>query len=500
MTRAVADRPAAELFEFDNSYAALPARLFVKQSPIPVREPRLIALNRDLAEELRLDPERLAQPEGVETFAGNRIPAGAEPLAMAYAGHQFGSWVPQLGDGRALLLGEVQDAFGVRRDIQLKGSGPTPFSRRGDGRAWLGPVLREYLVSEAMHALDVPTTRALAAVTTGEPVYRETALPGAVLTRVAKSHVRVGTFQYFYARRDGEALKTLLEHVVDRLYPEARDSRNAALTVLKNVVRGQAALIAKWMGAGFIHGVMNTDNMSVACETIDFGPCAFMDEFAASKVFSSIDIGGRYAFARQPDIAIWNLAQFATALLPLIDTDAESAVKQATDTINRFEEHFQSNWSSVMGQKLGLRARRDSDSALIGDFLSLLERQQVDFTHAFRRLAGCLGKRVGENRFLELFTVTSEAESWLLKWRFRHADEAHSEASSAAFMDTVNPAVIPRNHQIEKAISDAVDGDYSPFHRLCAALAQPFADRKEFKDLQAAPRPEERVTKTYCGT
>ena len=353
------------LFSFDNSYARLPDRFFARLSPASVAEPGLIAVNDDLARDLGLDPDMLRAPDGLAVLAGNAVPEGAEPLAQAYAGHQFGGFSPQLGDGRAILLGEIVGPDGARRDVQLKGSGRTPFSRMGDGRAWLGPVMREYIVSEAMHALGVPTTRALAAVTTGEIVVREAPLPGAVLTRVAASHIRVGTFQYFAARQDVDALKALTDHVIARHFPGV----DGPLGLLDAVIARQAALVAQWMGLGFIHGVMNTDNTTVSGETIDYGPCAFMDAYHPAKVFSSIDAHGRYAYGRQPEILVWNLAQLATTLLPLIDEDRNAAIEVATEAVHRFPDLYADQWRAVFGAKLGIEAGPDDD-ALIEDLLS----------------------------------------------------------------------------------------------------------------------------------
>ena len=367
-------------FPFENTYARLPDRFYARVVPTPVRAPRLIRVNTELALDLGLDPDWLAGPEGLEVLAGQRVPETAEPIAMAYAGHQFGHFVPQLGDGRAILLGEVIDRQGVRRDVQLKGSGRTPFSRSGDGRAALGPVLREYVVSEAMAALGIPTTRSLAAVMTGETVARETLLPGAVLTRVATSHVRIGTFQFFAARGDLEGLRLLADYVISRHYPEAADADRPYRSLLELVTVRQAELIARWLLVGFIHGVMNTDNMSIAGETIDYGPCAFMDEYDPAKVFSSIDQRGRYAYANQPQIATWNLARFAETLLPLIDEDQHKAIKQAEEVLERFSACFEAAYSAGMRQKLGFSTEADGDLELAGEFLSLLATNQVDFT------------------------------------------------------------------------------------------------------------------------
>ena len=468
---------------FDNSYARLPGRFYARQAPAPAPEPKLLALNEGLARDLGLDPAALAAPEGVAMLSGNAMPEGAEPLAQAYAGHQFGNWVPQLGDGRAILLGEVIDTDGRRRDIQLKGAGRTPFSRGGDGRAWLGPVLREFLVSEAMHALGVPTTRALAAVATGEQVYRETFLPGAVLTRVAASHIRVGTFQFFAARRDIEALTALADHVRARHYPEAE----SVLDLLEAVIAAQASLVARWMGLGFIHGVMNTDNMSVAGETIDYGPCAFMDAYHPLKVFSSIDQMGRYAYARQPQIAAWNLAQFASCLLPLIDADEATAIDKATAKMDGFGPAFEAAWASVLSAKLGLPDGGTADVALASDLLARMAEGRADFTRTFRGLAD--GSARNE------FTDPALFDDWAARWSERRS--GCDPEASALIMARANPAVIPRNHRVEAAIAAAVAGDLGPFERLRTALAAPFDPNPEF---EAPPTPKTEVRRTFCGT
>jgi protein adenylyltransferase len=468
--------------EFDNSYARLPERFFAPQAPVPVAAPGLIAVNDDLARELGIDPDGLRSPGGVEMLAGNAIPEGAAPLSQAYAGHQFGGWVPQLGDGRAVLLGEVVGKHG-RRDIQLKGSGRTPFSRGGDGRAWLGPVLREYLVSEAMHALGIPTTRALAAVSTGERVQREQGRDGAVLTRIAASHIRVGTFQYFAARQDVEALALLTNHVIKRHYPTAAN----AITLLDQVVDAQARLIAHWMAVGFIHGVMNTDNMAVSGETIDYGPCAFMDSFHAEKVFSSIDQYGRYAWCQQPLVAPWNLAQFASCLLPLMGEETV-AIEQATAIIHSFPDHYQRHWRRLSGAKIGLAEAGPEDDALIEELLSLMQAGNADFTNTFHALAN------GDAR-LEFDDATA-FEVWQNRWQQRLRRVTDPES----VMRAANPAVIPRNHQIEAAISQAETGDFGLFHRLNAALATPFELTASNADLALPPTPEQVVRNTFCGT
>jgi uncharacterized protein YdiU (UPF0061 family) len=482
---------------FDNSYSRLPARFYARLAPTPVTAPRLIAFNRPLAAELGLDAEKI-EPQAAALFSGNALAADSEPIAQAYAGHQFGGFVPQLGDGRAILLGEVIDRAGRRRDIQLKGSGPTPFSRNGDGRAALGPVLREYLVSEAMHALGIPTTRSLAAVETGEKVYREEALPGAVLTRVAASHIRVGTFQYYAARRDEEALRLLAQHAIARHYPELATAERPALALLAAAGERQAALIAHWMRVGFIHGVMNTDNTAISGETIDYGPCAFMDAYDPARVFSSIDRGGRYAYANQPRIAQWNLARFAETLLILVDENVDRAIAAATETIEAFPARYEAHFLAAMRAKLGLASPRDGDDALIGEFLDLLHAASADFTLSFRALAGAAQ---GEDAALiEAVPNAATRDAWLSRWRERLAAEPADPRERAAAMRRVNPAYIPRNHRIEEAIAAAIGGDYAPFRRLAAVLADPFADRPADADYAAPPAPSERVYRTFCGT
>jgi uncharacterized protein YdiU (UPF0061 family) len=486
------------VFRFDNSYTRLPDRFFASVYPEPVEGPTLLKFNTALAAELQIeadesDPVRLAA-----ILAGNVVPPGASPIAMAYAGHQFGNFVPQLGDGRAILLGEVVDKLGRRRDIQLKGAGPTPFSRRGDGRAALGPVLREYIVSEAMHALGVPATRALAAVATGEQVYRENVEQGAVFVRVAASHVRVGTFQFFAARGDTDGVRTLADYVIERHYPEVQQSDNRYVGLLRAVAFAQADLIANWMGIGFIHGVMNTDNMTISGETIDFGPCAFLDEYDPMKVFSSIDQMGRYAYRNQPGIGQWNIARLAECLLPLLDEIEEKAVESANAVLKEFGERFQSSWIGVFRRKIGLSTEAESDGELIQGLLSALHDGEADFTLAFRRLADAAEGRDGA--FLGTFKEPEKAGEWLVRWRQRLATEELDMAARAAAMRKVNPAVIPRNHRIQEAIAAANYGDLSFFERLLQAIEKPFEERPEFADFMQPPKPEERVTQTFCGT
>ncbi len=492
----------APLFPFDNHYARLPERFFARLAPTPVGEPSLLRLNEGLARDLGVDPGRLRAPEGIAALAGNRVPEGAEPLAMAYAGYQFGNWVPQLGDGRAILLGELVDRHGVRRDVQLKGSGPTPFSRNGDGRAGLGPVLREYIISEAMWALGIPTTRSLAAVATGEKIRRETYLPGAVLTRIAQSHIRVGTFQFFAARRDEEALRLLAEHVIARHYPEAAEANNPIVALLAGVMERQAGLIARWQLVGFIHGVMNTDNMSVAGETIDYGPCAFMDRYHPETVYSSIDRWGRYAYGNQPAIAHWNLAGLANALLPLIDEDPENAVDLAEELIGRFPERFDSFYRTGLQRKLGLSGTEEGDAALADDLLARMAQNQADFTLTFRGLADMLGPSAANDQGVRgLFADPSAFDEWAVAWRDRLAREVRSPEECRDDMRSVSPAFIPRNHRVEEAIDAAVTrDDLEPFEQLLTVLASPFDDQPSQARYAAPPRPEEVVQQTFCGT
>ena len=488
-------------FPFDNSYARLPARLYARLDPTPVAAPRLVRLNAGLAESLGLDPEELASPEGVEVLAGNRVPEGAAPIALAYAGHQFGHFVPQLGDGRAILLGEIVGRDGVRRDIQLKGSGRTPFSRDGDGRAALGPVLREYIVSEAMAALGVPTTRALAAVTTGEPVRRETMLPGAVLTRVAASHIRVGTFQYLAARGDTEALRLLADHVIARHYPEAATAEHPYRALLDAVVARQADLIARWMLIGFIHGVMNTDNTSIAGETIDYGPCAFMDAYDPATVFSSIDHAGRYAYGNQPSIALWNLTRFAETLLPLLAEDEDQAVAAAKESLGSFAPRFQAAYLGGLRRKIGLATEREGDAALAQDLLTRMAENGADFTLTFRRLCDAAAGPEGDAAVRALFADASAYDAWAVRWRRRLTEETTDPDARSAAMRAVNPAFIPRNHLVEAALDAAVTRqDFAPFEELLEVLSRPYEDRPGYERYAAPPAPEERVQQTFCGT
>ncbi|WGD48953.1 YdiU family protein [Bradyrhizobium sp. CB1650] len=488
-------------FPFQNSYSALPDTFFARVAPTPVAAPRLIKLNRPLAVQLGLDPDVLETPEGAEILAGKTVPDGADPIAMAYAGHQFGQFVPQLGDGRAILLGEVIDRDGVRRDIQLKGSGPTPFSRRGDGRAALGPVLREYIVSEAMFALGIPTTRSLAAVVTGEHVLRETALPGAVLTRIASSHIRVGTFQYFAVRRDTDAIRRLADHVIARHYPELLGSEQPYHALLAGVVARQADLVARWLLVGFIHGVMNTDNTSISGETIDYGPCAFMDSYDPAQVFSSIDEMGRYAYANQPRIALWNLTRLAECLLPLFSDDQEKAIEQAQDILGAFPDAFSKAYQAGLRKKVGLFTEREDDDALIQDLLETMAKNQADFTLTFRRLGDAAGDEAGVAEVRAQYMEPSAFDDWAKRWRERLSLEPQFGAERQAVMRAVNPAFIPRNHRVEAVIRAAVDNDdYAPFEELVNVLAKPYDDQPEYLAYQDPPLPDQRVLRTFCGT
>ncbi|MDP2580306.1 YdiU family protein [Shimia thalassica] len=462
---------------FENTYVRLPDRLFTRTLPVPVKAPELLAFNHPLACDLGIsgddDIEELAR-----VFGGNEIPDGADPLAQLYAAHQFGHWNPQLGDGRAVLLGEVRG-----RDLQLKGSGRTPYSRNGDGRAWVGPVLREFVVSEAMHALGIPTTRALAAVATGETIQRETTLPGAVLTRVASSHIRVGTFQALAARQDQAGLQALFDYACERHYRDVSDP----LGFLKAVIARQASLVSQWMSVGFIHGVMNTDNCAISGETIDYGPCAFMDAYHPMTVFSSIDRTGRYAYAAQADIIVWNMAQLATALVPLMP-DSDLAVEEFTKAIHAMPDLLQELWSQTLLRKIGIRNARKGDSELSASLLQMMTDQGADFTNTF----AALGTDTAQDQFID----RDAFESWARTWRNR----IEGEDDPYGVMRATNPVLIPRNHRIEQMIQAAVTGDMAPFSRLMQALSAPFDDTSEFADLRRPPLENERVRATFCGT
>jgi len=486
-------------FKFDNSFAHSMEGFFSYCQAESANAPRWLQFNHALAAELGLDPVALDSETGLAIFSGNAIPEGAQPIAQAYAGHQFGGFSPQLGDGRALLLGEVIDTQQQRRDIQLKGSGRTPFSRGGDGKAAIGPVLREYLVGEAMQALGVPTTRALAAVATGNVVYRETTLPGAILTRVAASHIRVGTFQYAAARRDEDKIRQLADYAIQRHYPETADAENPYLAFFAAVADAQASLVARWMSIGFIHGVMNTDNMTISGETIDYGPCAFMDRYSASTVFSSIDHGGRYAYSNQPAILIWNLSRLAETLIPLVNPKQEKAVELLTETIECIQPLYESYWLTAMRAKIGLSTEDPSDSQLINDLFMTMDKGNADFTLVFRRLSNALR---GDSALVRgLFTNPVDFDVWEQRWWRRFEQDGISAETSAEMMDSLNPIYIPRNHKVEEALAAAVDReDLVPFKKLLNVLTHPFDEFEENEDYAEPAPPTEIPYKTFCGT
>lgn len=484
---------------FDNTYARELEGLYVPWYGAPAPAPELLLLNTAIAEELGLDPVALKSSAGLAMLCGSTMPEGAAPLAMAYAGHQFGGFSPQLGDGRALLIGEVIDRHGQRRDIQLKGSGKTPFSRGGDGKAALGPVLREYIMGEAMHALGIPTTRALAAVTTGETVWRTEPLPGAVLARVAASHLRVGTFQFFFARGDIARLRRLAEYTIRRHDPELLGRDDCHIAFLRAAIDRQMVLVAQWMAVGFVHGVMNTDNCAISGETIDYGPCAFIDGYDPNAVFSSIDRQGRYAYSRQPELAQWNLARLAEALLPLINPEnPAAALPLAQEALEAAPGRYASEWRARMGAKLGLAKADEGDVALIEGFLDLLAAREADFTLGFRALAqAARGEQTALRRHLD---GSEGLDAWLASWLARLALEDGGASVAAQHMDAVNPVYIARNHHVEAALTAAHAGDLAPTRRLLDALAAPFARRPGFEDLeQPAPEGFGPYT-TYCGT
>lgn len=508
-------------FHFLNSYASLPHSFYESVEPTAVNEATLFAFNDELAVELGLDPSQLNNQTGAHIFAGNTIPAGATPLAMAYAGHQFGHFVPRLGDGRAVLLGELKNKHGQLQDIQLKGAGRTPFSRGGDGRAWIGPVMREYLISEAMHKLGVPTTRALAAVTTGESILREQGpVPGAVLTRVADSHLRVGTFEYFASQQDNESLAALVDYAIERHYSNSDNDTGissedpAALYLLKRVIAQQARLIAQWQSFGFIHGVMNTDNASVAGITIDYGPCAFMDIYAEQKVFSSIDQRARYSYKNQPHIGQWNMASLAQTLIPLLDEDENKAVEMAQAAVDDYPKLFTNAYLDRFQRKLGIFASnpeaQDADHSgdlqLINDLLSLMEVHECDFTLTFRELSKFDQSAMPDNSFTALFSDLNAAQAWFARWQERlernWQDPSDNISSSpGSLMQQSNPAFIARNHRVEEAITAAVsENNFEPFETLHSVLKNPFDEQAQHAELKNAPTLENTVTATFCGT
>jgi serine/tyrosine/threonine adenylyltransferase len=497
------DHQAVRLL-FDNTYARLPERFYVRINPTQVATPRLVKLNVELALSLELEPHALASDQGVQILAGNRVAEGSEPLALAYAGHQFGYFVPQLGDGRANLLGEVVGRDGVHYDIQLKGSGPTPFSRRGDGRAALGPVLREYIVSEAMAALGVPTTRALAAVTTGEQVFRETVLPGAVLTRVAASHLRVGTFQYFAAQGDMEGIRSLADYAIARHYPEAAGKKRPYRALLDGVIARQAHLVAQWMLFGFIHGVMNTDNTSISGETIDYGPCAFMEAYEPDKVFSSIDHQGRYAYSNQPRAALWNLMRLAETLLPILESEEggeSTAITSANEALAAFDPMFAAVRVAGLRRKLGLFTEHEGDAELAEDLMQRMATNGADFTLTFRRLCDAAAGSQGDEEVRNQFADAGAYDLWASEWRRRLEEEPVSAEARATAMRLANPAYIPRNHVVEAALDAAVERrDFQPFEDLLKILSHPYEERPGLERYVTPASPEECVRQTFCGT
>ena len=480
-------------WHFDNSYARLPEAFRTRVNPTPVAAPCLVLFNRPLARALGLDPAAFTGSDAAALFTGNKILSGAEPIAQAYAGHQFGN-LARLGDGRAILLGEHRTPSGDRFDIQLKGAGPTPYSRRGDGRAALGPMLREYLISEAMHALGIPTTRSLAVAATGEPVFREQALPGAVLTRVAASHIRVGTFEYFAALGDTDALRVLTDHTLRRHFPDRAESDHPALGLLEEVMERQASLIAHWMRVGFVHGVMNTDNMSLSGETIDYGPCAFVDAYDPAAVFSSIDHQGRYAFGQQPQIAAWNLARLAEALLPILHVKPETALALANEALESFQYRFQQHWLATMRGKLGLFTAEPDDGALSEELLRAMHQTRADYTHTFRNLRP---HATAEPAPLAEAAFTA----WHHRWTERLARQPQPWTEVVRLMKAHNPAVIPRNHEVEAALTAAATGnDLAPLERLLAALANPYDQAGQPASLLNPPPAGTPICRTFCGT
>ena len=480
------------IFQLESTYAELPQVLFSKLSPTPVRQPEVVLFNEKLANEIGLNLSDMSKEVRADLFAGNFVPEGTEPFAQAYAGHQFGNFT-MLGDGRAIVLGEHLTPSGQRLDLQLKGSGRTPYSRGGDGRAALGPMLREYIISEAMHALGIPTTRSLAVVTTGEKVYRETELPGAILTRIAGSHIRVGTFEFTSLQADKQVTQALLDYLIDRHFPEIKEKENQPFALLEAVIHQQAELITHWMRVGFIHGVMNTDNMALSGETIDYGPCAFMDTFAPDTVFSSIDHKGRYAYANQPYIAQWNLARLAESLLPLMDGKKEEIIASAEDLLNSFEQIYKSKWLSMMGSKLGFAETGQEDEKLITELLDWMHKNSADFTNTFLNLC----KEEIPNGALY---ASESFQSWHGRWQNRLRKEEQGLKTSFALMRSVNPAVIPRNHKVEEALQAGEEGNFKPFHDLLNAVEKPYVDGDHLLPYQAPPEPGEKVLQTFCGT
>ena len=491
--------------QFENSYALLPKSFYAKVKPERFSNTKILSLNKRLAEELNLDSDWLLTAQGNQFLSGQEIHGGSDPLAQAYAGHQFGTFVPQLGDGRAVLLGEIVDINGNRKDFQLKGSGRTPFSRNGDGKATLGPILREYLISEYMHAINIPTTRSLAAITTGETVLREEALPGAVLVRIASSHVRIGTFQYFSARQMTDEIKLLADYIIERHYPLVLSQKEPYLRLFQNVLDRQATLISDWMSIGFIHGVMNTDNTTLSGETIDYGPCAFMDQFQYDKVFSSIDHTSRYCYQNQPRIILWNLTRLAEAMLSLIDENVEISIRKIEEVLNEFPKAYENLWLGKMSRKLGLKKIKHADKTLVEGFLDLLHKENLDFNTSFHFLEKLLEGRHGfKGRITKDHQNTLnkiEASSWYNKWKERLLTEEVDQKKIIERLSKNNPSAFPRNHLVQKVLSSAIyDGDLNPFNNLLKELMSPFMKRTFNNTMAQAPTPSEEVTQTFCGT
>jgi uncharacterized protein YdiU (UPF0061 family) len=479
-------------WHFDNTYSKLPKSFLENIKPVPVKDPKLIILNKNLAEQLNLDFSKFSDTDLAKMFSGNSLPEGSETIAQAYAGHQFGHFT-MLGDGRAVMLGEHLDKDNNRFDIQFKGSGRTSFSRSGDGRAVLGPMLREYIISEAMHALNIPTTRSLAVVSTGEDVIREQMLPGAILTRVASSHIRVGTFQYIAATQNADDLKTLFNYTIDRHYPEIKDSRTKALDLLNLLMKKQCELVINWMRVGFIHGVMNTDNMTVSGETIDYGPCAFMDHYHPQTVFSSIDQNGRYSYNNQPRITKWNLARFAECIIPLIDQDEQKAISIATETINNFEKLYEEKWLNMMRDKLGLFGEDGDDKHLIFELLTWMENNKADFTNTFCNLMGIQSIK-------DPIYQNQEYLNWTAKWKKRLEKNNTGKEKYLELMRSVNPIFIPRNHKVEEALKDAGENKLETLNQLLEVIKYPYKDNGMLKDYQQPMSNENGNYKTFCGT
>jgi uncharacterized protein YdiU (UPF0061 family) len=479
-------------WHFDNTYSKLPKSFLENIKPVPVKDPRLVILNKNLANQLNLDFSKFSDTDLAKIFSGNSLPEGSETIAQAYAGHQFGHFT-MLGDGRAVMLGEHLDKDNNRFDIQFKGSGRTSFSRSGDGRAVLGPMLREYIISEAMHALNIPTTRSLVVVSTGEDVIREQMLPGAILTRVASSHIRVGTFQYIAATQNADDLKTLFNYTIDRHYPEIKDSKTKALDLLNLLMKKQCELVINWMRVGFIHGVMNTDNMTVSGETIDYGPCAFMDQYHPQTVFSSIDQNGRYSYNNQPRITKWNLARFAECIIPLIDQDEQKAISIATETINNFEKLYEEKWLNMMRDKLGLFGEDGDDKHLIFELLTWMENNKADFTNTFCNLMGIQSIK-------DPIYQNQEYLNWTAKWKKRLEKNNTGKEKYLELMRSVNPIFIPRNHKVEEALKDASENKLETLNQLLEVIKYPYKGNGMLKDYQQPMSNENGNYKTFCGT